>query len=89
MSWSVSCMGLPENVAAYLDKYSETQSGQSKVEYDEAKPSLIALVKQNFNTEGNTPIVTLTASGSGYSREGTQISRNCAVKLEVSYAKLV
>ena len=46
MSWSVSVMGVPEKVVQALDAYSETLSGQSLQEYEEAKTRLEFLTAQ-------------------------------------------
>ncbi len=94
MSWSVSAVGEPEAVARHLSNYmSEQASNQSKDEYDAAKPHLIALVLENFATDGASEwargyLVSIEASGSG-SRvggtgvvPGTDVSRQCSVTLK-------
>lgn len=48
MSWSVSLIGSAKAVAKALDAYGETQGGQSKVEFDEAKPHLQGLALANI-----------------------------------------
>jgi hypothetical protein len=73
-------------------------TGQSKVEWDEAKPHLIALVKGNFMSEEylkqypsqSVPLVKIDASGSGSAKsDGTQLQRSCTVKIESIYTNLV
>jgi hypothetical protein len=49
MSWSISFIGSPENVAKALENHSTTITGQSKAEYDAALPHIKALVEQNVN----------------------------------------
>lgn len=91
MSWSVNLIGKPAAVAAALEEESGRLTDQSKVEFDAAKPHLVALVLENFaNAEGYTePIVQLEASGHGYARETEQVQRNLQVKLTPLYGKLV
>jgi hypothetical protein len=83
MSWSVSKSGTPDEIVKALEKESTSLSGQSKVEFDEAKPSLVALVQQNFNKRdgASPPTLTLSAYGSGSSVDGEQVDRSCEVKL--------
>lgn len=90
MSWSVNYMGTTAKVAEALQAQSEKMDGQSKVEYDDALPSLINLVKQNFEPEGSAePIIKITASGHGYAAEGVQKQRYFTVSLERVYNLLV
>jgi hypothetical protein len=97
MSWSVIAIGTPEKVAEYLDSHSSGLSGQSKVEYDDAKSHLIGLIKENFVSKGYakrypgmaTPLVKLTASGHGSSTNGDQDNRTCQVQIETFYSKLL
>jgi micrococcal nuclease len=90
MSWSFSAIGKPKNVAAALDAESEKQTGECKVKFDDAKLHLQGLLAQVFSeNEDNTPVVKLTASGSGYAKDGNQVQRNCSVLLETFYTKLV
>lgn len=91
MSWSISVIGKPENVVAEIERESAKQTGQSKVEFDDAMPHLIGLVNQTFTKAANyqVPIIKLDASGSGMSEGGEQKYRNCTVKIEPIYTKLV
>ncbi len=92
MSWSVQLIGNPENIAKALDEHSGTLSGQSKVEFDDAKPHLAYLVTQNFadaSTNYVVPLVKLNASGSGSVKDGIQVQRSCTVLIEPFYSKLV
>ena len=88
MSWSVSAIGKPANVVKYLKDQSEKQSGQSKVEYDDALPHLVGLVEQVFS-EGDPPCVKISANGSGFARDGKQVQRSCSVVVETNYTTLV
>lgn len=92
MSWSVQLIGKPEAVAAELDKVSESLSGQSRVEFDAAKPHLQGLVRQNFakeNTQFVAPLVRLNASGSGTAYGDEQTQRTCMVTVEPLYGKVL
>lgn len=85
MSWSVGIIGKPELVAQELDKYSETLTGQSKTEFDEAKPHLQSLMRLNV---GGETLVKLTASGHASFAEGVKTYGNCNVIVEPFYSKL-
>ena len=92
MSWSISFIGKPENVALAIEGEATKMEGQSRLEYEDAVPHLAALVRQNFAKEGTnytTPCVRITANGHGDSREGDQLARQLAVTIEANYTKLV
>lgn len=92
MSWSLRLIGKPDAVAAALEKYSEGLTGQSKVEYDDAKPHLVGLVHQHFAEPGTSyvlPILDLEASGSGSAKDGKQMQRTCCVSLKTMWGTLV
>jgi len=62
MTWSFRGIGKPENIIrAALEAHSETLTGDSKAEFDEVKPHLLALVGMN---QGNAylPLI-VVASG--------------------------
>lgn len=93
MSWSVNFIGSPENVAKALESFN-AGGDQSQVEYDAAKPHLIALVKNNFVTANHTypqsaPTLKLTAYGSGSVAGGEQTQRSCIVNIEALSHKVV
>ena len=85
MSWSISFMGAPRNVAIALKNESEKLSGESKVEYDAALPHMVGLVEQNFE---NVPMVKINASGHGYVN-GENEERQCSVAIDPVYTQLV
>lgn len=92
MSWSFSAIGKPAKVAEAIQARSAELSGQSRIEFDDAKPHLAALVKQNFAVEGmghSEPLVKIEASGSGSAVDSMQRQRSCTVKLETFYAQLL
>lgn len=87
MSWSITFIGKPENVAKALEEQSAKLEGQSKVEYDSALPHFVALVKENF---GDTPpMIKINASGHGYASGGEQKQRQCVVSVELWYGTIV
>ena len=87
MSWSITLVGKPENVAKALEDNSAKLNGQSKTEYDAALPHIVALVKENFGQ--NPPMLKVAASGSGYATGGEQVQRNCIVSIEAWYGTIV
>src|SRR4051812_29747495 len=98
MSWSVKCVGKPENVIAYLEKESAKLTGQCKVEFDDALPHIVALVRQTFASpeSGYTcPTIKLEANGSGTAKKQgqdgpeVQLQRQCTVKIEPVWLNLV
>lgn len=90
MSWSINFIGTAAKVAEALTSQSEKLDGQSKVEYDDALPAMVTLVKQNFEPEGSPePMVKITASGHGYATNGEQKQRYFVVSLERVYGVLV
>lgn len=92
MSWSFEAVGAPGRVVEALEGHSEKISGkpehQSRREFDEAKPHLIALVKQNFVVEGTgfqKPAIRISASGSASHRNGEKQQSQCKVTIEPVY----
>jgi hypothetical protein len=95
MSWSVNYVGYPENIVAALEK-SEGRDPQSQQEFEEAKPHLIGLLKQNFADEQNggvKPVIKLTAHGHAYRKsvdgQDLKVTSNCSVSIEPFYTALV
>jgi hypothetical protein len=74
--------GTPDEIVTKLTEYGNSLTGQSKVEFDDAFPHLIGLVKQNFDK--NNPVkLTLSAYGSGIeATNGEQVNRECGVTLK-------
>ena len=93
MSWSVSLIGKPQNVASALDAHSTKLRGQCKLEFDAALPNLKGLVLENFVGADKSnycePVVILEASGSGCGIGGEQVHRSCIVSLKTNYCTLV
>jgi len=61
MSWSFHKIGTPANLAAALEAESELLSGDSKIEFDRAKPLLRGLLE--LNRGDNAPVMRLNAAG--------------------------
>lgn len=90
MSWSIFFIGTPEKVVEALEKESEKMSGYSKIEYDDALPNLIGLVKQNFDKDAtHKGLIKLNANGHGYNNGTEDINRVCNVSIEGSYGVLL
>ena len=87
MSWSISFIGKPENVAKALNEHSDKLDGQSKLEYINALPNIIGIVSENFGNQDQ--LLKVTASGHGYAVNGEQKQRQCSVNVEVFYSVLV
>lgn len=80
MSWSVSFIGTPTAVAKALDSYADSWSaGQSKDEYDAAKPHIIALVQENVGGVGR--VVQVTASGHATITDGVKTYGTCTASV--------
>ena len=88
MSWSITLVGTTSNVVKALKDQAKNMEAQSRIEFEDAMPHLIALVEQNF-TRDRTTAVKLTASGYGYAVNGEQHQRYCAVSLEQFYGQVV
>jgi len=90
MSWSINAIGKPENIVKALEAESTKMTGQSKVEYDDALPHLVGLVKQNFlGPDSEPPLIEVNANGSGYAKDGQQVTRDCAVTIKRHYTRMV
>lgn len=99
MSWSFQAIGntqrLVEALEAHSEKISKDPTDYCRMEFEAAKPHLIALVKQNFAAEGTEftkPMIQLTASGSATSRvdmndanKRNVVSSNVSVELKQHY----
>jgi hypothetical protein len=92
MSWSFQAIGKPEKIVQALEEESNRLTAQSKVEFDDAKPHLAALVLQNF-AKGDASLmpaaIHLNASGSGTSRGDEQMQRSCTVEIKPLYTRLL
>jgi hypothetical protein len=87
MSWSVSFLGTPANVATALTAQSATLSGQSKEEYDVAYPAIVTLVQQNVGPENMK--VDVQANGHATFVDGKVSYSNCNVTVKQVYVNIV
>lgn len=87
MSWSLSYIGTPENVAAALDAHSDTISfADSLAEYNAAKPHLKALVRLNVNQS----LICVKANGHAVKNtDGSVNYSNCQALIAPVEGKLV
>jgi hypothetical protein len=87
MSWSIHLVGTPEGVRNALDAESERLSGDSKEEFDAAKPHLQALVALNLGDV--PPAIRIEASGHASRKDGKVIYGTCRANVENLGARLV
>jgi hypothetical protein len=88
MSWSAYFVGTPEKIEEALNKQSGNLSGQSKQEYDDALPHLVALIKSNSDGKGG-PLVQIQAAGSAYFLNGEMQNSTCNVNIQQLHGALV
>jgi hypothetical protein len=65
MSWSNRWIGRRAGIKAAIARYAATLSGNSKAEFDAARPHIEGLVDLNTNTDGD-PVVDVDANGHAY-----------------------
>lgn len=87
MSWSTNLIGTADKVNAELNAYSETLTGQSKEEFEEAKPHIQGLIALNVNQASQ--VIKLTAAGHATFENGVKKYGNCSVAIEALYHKVV
>lgn len=78
MSWSVSYIGKPEAIKRKLVEESARLTGQSKEEFDSAKPALDNLLDQNLENG----VVQLNAHGHATITDGVKTYGNCGGRVE-------
>jgi hypothetical protein len=80
MSWSFSSKGTPDVVAKAAEDYGATLSGQSKLEFDEALPHMVGLIRQTFESrpDRKAPTIQVNAFGSGSAQGDQQLERSCS-----------
>lgn len=78
MSWSFSAVGTPAGVLKVLETQNAGLTGQSKTEWEDAKPALSALVEANVGY-----VVSVRANGhASFRGDGTKISGQCDVEIK-------
>lgn len=78
MSYSVQFVGKPEAIKRKLDEPSQILTGQSKEEFDAAKPAIETLLDQNV---GNG-VVQLYANGHASFENGVKTFGQCTVEIK-------
>lgn len=80
MSWSFYAIGNAADFAAELDRQCGLCTGDSREEFEAAKPHLAALIA--LNTAGDLPaIVKIEANGSASKSGGKVVSSSCNVQI--------
>lgn len=85
MSWGVTIIGRPEKIGERLDAYEARLEGQSRIEFEGAKPHLRGLVEQAV---GANVIIKLAASGHANFENGKKIYGSISVSIEHMYGDL-
>lgn len=88
MSWSINVIGTPDKITEALDVMSESLTGDSKAEFDNALPHLKGLVGMNYNEAIPGMGIELSASGHAHGAEGNGYS-NCLVSIKPLNAALL
>lgn len=78
MSFHVSVVGSSEGIKKHLAEYSTRLDGQSKEEFDAARPALDILLDQNFGAG----VVHLSVSGHAQFQLGKKTYGACSVELK-------
>jgi hypothetical protein len=74
MSWSNTWIGRRAGIKAAMARYSNTLTGNSKEEFEQARPHLEGLLDLNFN-EKSDQVVQLDANGHAYRSDGNSYSQ--------------
>lgn len=88
MSWSFRAIGTPENLSRALDAEAEKLDGDSRAEFEAAKPHLQGLLAMNVNPQGPCTLQ-LEASGHAYKKDGQVTYSTCLVAIANLGAQLV
>lgn len=81
MSWSFSAIGDVRSFPAALDAHGESLTGDSKYEFELAKPHLAALIGLNANANGPA-VMQVTANGHVSKSNGLVAYANCSVDIK-------
>lgn len=84
MSWSNSWVGRRAGIKAAMARFSNQLTGNSRDEFETARPHLEALVDLNMNTDGD-PVLIIDANGHAYTAatEGGKTKRYCQVSVNL------
>lgn len=94
MSWSFSCIGKPAAVIAALCEYGKQLAGQSSLEFERAKPHLIALAGMTFSGQlipkgCVEQVIDFEAAGHSAVRDGKAISGELSVSIKPTWKLIV
>lgn len=81
MSWSLTLVGTPDKFPKAFDDFSAGLTGDSKAEFDAARPALETLVGLNVN-KATPQAVRLSANGHAYKNNGELAYSSCSVDLK-------
>lgn len=79
MSWSNSWLGKVDGIKAAMDRYGEQLTGNSREEFEAAKPHLVGLLDQNTSVGS---VLHLDANGHAYTNQEGQRIAQCSVTLK-------
>lgn len=85
MSWSITLIGRPEKVCERLKKHSELLKDESKIEFDDALPHIMALVSQNV---GDNHVIKLNANGHASFVNRIKTYGNMQIQIDPIYGEL-
>jgi len=88
MSWSFNVVGKSADFPEFFDKESARLTGDSKTEFDEARPHLQALIGMNVNTNCQ-PLLSVNASGHASKKDGIVTYSNCSVEIKSLPGQLI
>ena len=80
MSWSINFTGNRKAIENAIEATSSELSGESKSEFDLAKPHLLGLLSLNYNQK-NEMIICVSANGHTYRFNDEQYVSNCNVSI--------
>lgn len=95
MSWSMNVMGTPKAIKQAIAREAKRLTGQSSVEFNEARPHLEALVDLNMaGTSGSPGTIEFVANGhANFKTEAdgtlTKTFGSCSVNIKSTHLSLV
>ena len=88
MSWSFNAVGKAEDFPKALDAESERLTGQSKEEFDAAKPHLLGLIALNSDAS-QSRVLDVRAGGHAVKTDGKTTSSSCRVEIKPFDSRLL
>lgn len=81
MSWSFNAIGKPESFPQFFDGESARLTGDSKAEFDAARPHLAGLIALNSNANA-TVTLQVNANGHASKKDGAVTYQTCVVEIK-------